>query len=166
MTPIAYNTNTPRDGDESAGPGPLPVNVTMDGGDARDLSSAERLRLADYPALAALRLTGDDLDELCHQGFVRQETRGSLGFYKLRFRRARQQVVRYIADAGQAASVRVELARLQADRRLQRELGRLTRSARRMLRESKKNLEPIVETAGLKFHGLAIRRPRKPNNPR
>jgi hypothetical protein len=31
-----------------------------------------------------------------------------------------------------------------------------------LIRESKRVLSPVVEAAGLKFHGLRLRRPRKP----
>jgi hypothetical protein len=161
MTAMDDTTTTVRDPDApAASTGRRPVNLTMDG-DARDIPCAERKRLTDYPALAALRLIDKDLQELSHQGFVCREVRGNLAIFKLRFRRAHQQVVRYIPDAGQAAVIRAELARLQTDRHLQRELERLTKGARLMLRESKRSLEPIVATEGLKFHGLSLRRPRK-----
>jgi hypothetical protein len=164
MTTMEYNTTTVRDPDEpAASGGRLPVNLTMDG-NTGDICCGQQPRLSGFPALAALRLTDNDLQELSHQGFVCREVRGNLAIFKLRFRRAHQQVVRYIA-AEHAAAIRAELARLQTDYRLQRELGRLTKSARRMLRESKKNLEPIVATEDLKFHGLALRRPRKPKPP-
>ena len=71
-------------------------------------------------------------------------------------------MVRYVGGAGQAAAIRTELARLQAGCRLERELGRLAKSARRMLRDSKRRLEPIVAAENLKFHGLSLRQTRKP----
>jgi hypothetical protein len=144
----------------SCEPGPcgMPTAVMISGtvGDG----SAERL--ANYPALAALRLTEGDLDELSYQGFVCREPRGHLVLFKLRFRRVRRQVVRYIRDAQHAEDVRAELRGLQADRRMDLELGRIAKLARRMLREGKCQLEPIVQAEQLKFHGLTLRRPRKP----
>ena len=143
--------------EQAARPDRLPPSDTIAG----DVGAgAERHRLTDYPALTALRLTDHDLVQLCRQGFVCQENRGSLEYFKLRFRRECQQVVRYIADAAQAEAIRTELARLQADRRLELEMGRLTKTARRMLRDSKNQLESIVKTEGWKFHGLALRRSR------
>jgi hypothetical protein len=147
----------------AASAGRLPVDLTMDGS-SDDIRRGQPPRLTDFPALAALRLSDADLGELGHQGFLAKEARGRLEFYKLRFRRAHRQVVRYVG-AEDAAAIRAELARLQADCRLQRALGRLTKRARRMLRESKQNLAPIVATAGLTFHGLALRRPRKQKTP-
>jgi len=84
-----------------------------------------------------------------------------LVYSKLRFRRDNRQVVRYLGDTEQAATIRSELARLQADCRLERELVRLAKSARRMLRDGKRRLEPIVAAENLRFHGLSLRRPRK-----
>jgi hypothetical protein len=164
MTATDHHRTMMQGADEpAASAGRLPVNVTMDS-NSDDIRCGQPPRLTDFPALAALRLSDADLGELCHQGFLAKEARGRLEFYKLRFRRAHRQVVRYV-DAEDAAAIRAELARLQADCRLQRELGRLTKRARRMLRESKQKLEPIVATEGLTFHGLALRRPRKQKTP-
>ena len=138
----------------------LPASRMMDG-ETCVAPCTRRLSLADYPALAAMRLTDADLHELAHQGFVCREERGNLAYFKLRFRRAHQQVVRYVGDAQHAAAIQAELDRLQADRRLERELRRITSTAQRMLREGKHQLEPLLEQENLRFHGLALRRPRK-----
>ncbi len=80
-------------------------------------------------------------------------------YYKLRFRCRGQQHVRYLgSDAAVADRVRAELAKLQAAARLDRELGRLARGAKRILRNAKSRLEPLVQDAGYGFHGLSVRR--------
>jgi hypothetical protein len=134
----------------------------IDGAGKDDSCVEQRQQLTDFPGSAGLRLNEEDLMVLSGQGFVCKEARGSLEFYKLRFRRGHQQVVRYIADAERAGAIRRELARLQADRKLRRELKVLTKSAKRTLREAKNKLEPILKIGGWKFHGLALRRSRKP----
>ena len=119
-------------------------------------------RLAQLPALARLGLTESDLDELEHQGFLAQERRNDRTYFKLRFRRAGRQVVRYVRGIEEAALVADELLEVQTARRLGRELSRLDRSVRQNLRKSKTILEPHLLPHGLKFHGRAIRRPRRP----
>lgn len=160
MTATDVNTNEAQIVDEpaaSAGSRPLTLMVN----DVVGNLGAERHRLTDYPSLATLRLTEDDLAELSQQGFICREERGHRVLFKLRFRRAQRQVVRYIGDAGLAAAIQFELAHLQADRHRQLELERLAKCARRMVRDTKQELEPIVEAANLRFHGLALRRPRQ-----
>jgi hypothetical protein len=117
-------------------------------------------RLHDFRALARLSLTEQDLNALESQGCLALEHRGDRSYYKLRFRRGGRQVVRY---AGQeAALVAEELKTLQAARRLQRELNKLNLAARQALREGKLILEPLLVERGFRFHGLAIRRTRRP----
>jgi hypothetical protein len=114
---------------------------------------------AEYPALARLRLTTEDLEELTRQGFLSKERRDSLHIHKLRFRRGARQVVRYIGDAVEATAVKAELDRLQSARHISRELAELNRAARRLLRDTKAQLEPLVIANGWKFHGRVVRRP-------
>ena len=59
---------------------------------------------AKFPALAKLNLTGADLDELARQGFLSVEHRRDRTYYKLRFRRGRRQVVRYVGGAARRLS--------------------------------------------------------------
>lgn len=118
-------------------------------------------RLAEFPALASLRLEAGDLEELAVQGFVGQEKRGDRTYYKLRFRRGGKQVVRYVGGADRAAIVSKEIAILQADTKLMRELKAKVRIANQLIRETKQSMEPLLEANGLVFHGLAIRRPRR-----
>jgi hypothetical protein len=161
MITTSNSTKLPQVRDKSAGSAArLPASRMMNG-ETGVIPGALQLSLADYPALAAMRLTDADLHELTHQGFVCREERGNVAYFKLRFRRAHQQVVRYVGDAAHAAAIQAELDRLQADRRLERELGRITSTARRMLRAGKRQLEPLLAKENLKFHGLALRRPRK-----
>ena len=122
----------------------------------------DRRSPAVYPALATLRLGTADYDTLARQGFVCAERRGGRTYFKIRFRRQRRQVVKYLgSDARFAARVGAELVFLQNVVRQQRELTALTNAARRQLRVAKQRLEPLLAAQGLKFHGLAVRRPRK-----
>ena len=123
--------------------------------------SIQRHRHAGYPALAALRLDAADLDELTRQGFVCGEARGQRRYFKLRFRRGGKQVVRYIGNAEHADIIKNELLALQAESRTTRELRTIARLASKMLRDAKTQLTPILESNGLAFHGLSIRRPHK-----
>ena len=116
--------------------------------------------LADYPALAALRLTASELALLRRQGFVGCEERGTQTVFKLRFRKEGKQQVRCIPNAAAAARVRAELASLQAGVQAARQLRKFDRQARRALRDAKRNLAPLLADHGLAFHGLAVRRPR------
>lgn len=123
--------------------------------------SLEDGRLAAFPSLAALGITEDDLEELSQQGFVCEERRGARRFYKLRFRRQRKQIVRYVGDARRAATVASELAALQHETRLMRKLRAGVKVTSGMLRDAKRQLEPLLQAHGFTFHGLAIRKPRK-----
>ncbi len=118
-------------------------------------------RLADFPALASLRITDNDLEELSTQGFVCEERRGDRRYFKLRFRRNGKQVVRYVGNADRAAAVESELSELQYEATVMRDLKARAKIARRMLREAKMLIEPTLEANGFAFHGLAIRQPRK-----
>lgn len=106
-------------------------------------------------------MTGDDLAALGRQGFVTAERRGNRTYFKLRFRRDRQQIVRYIGcDPDKAEAVQRELDHLQEDRKKELELARLTEKAKKMLRESKRVLAPLLAEEGFAFHGRQIRRRR------
>lgn len=133
--------------------------------DVHEQRSPAAGHLAKFPALAKLHLTGADLGTLAHQGFVSEERRQDRTYYKLRFRSAGRQVVRYVGGATAAAAIEAELQQLRAGRRCQRELAELDRVTRRMLRESKAQLEPLLASRGLRFHGRAIRRPRQSGQP-
>jgi hypothetical protein len=116
---------------------------------------------ARFPALAKLGLTDEDLNALAHQGFVAPERRQAGTFFKLRFRRDGRQVVRYVGGPEKAACVATELKTLQVARYNRRELDKLGRVARQLLRDAKAKLEPPLLELGFKFHGRAIRRPRR-----
>jgi hypothetical protein len=112
--------------------------------------------------LCRLRLTAEDLAALKRQGAVQVEQRGGKSIGKLRFRRGGKQVVRYIGGAEVARQVQEELIKWQAGCRKSRALLHLTKAARAALRESKVILAPHLAQIGYQFHGLAIRRRRKP----
>jgi hypothetical protein len=113
------------------------------------------------PGLLELGLSAENLGYLARQGFVARERRGERDYFKLRFRRGGRQVVRGLGtDPQLAAQIRNELQQLQADRRAELHLAKLDREARRRLRAAKQALQPHLESRGLHFHGLAIRRSR------
>jgi len=116
--------------------------------------------LAEFPLLASLRISADDLRELARQGFVCEEKRGNREYYKLRFRSGGRQVVRYLGNAERAASVEHELSKLQNEAREMRALKAKVKIANKMLREAKIALKPVLAAHGLVFHGFAIRQPR------
>jgi hypothetical protein len=128
------------------------------------VESAEALRIEDFPALASLQLGDEDLSMLARQGFLNREVRRGHEVFKLRFRRDAKQCIKYVS-VSQVAAVRVELDKLQSITRLKRKLAAVTREAKRVLRQTKPSLQPILESHGLAFHGLAIRRRhgQKPN---
>jgi hypothetical protein len=93
---------------------------------------------------------------------VTAERRGNRTYFKLRFRRDRQQVVRYVGcDPDHAAAVQQELDILQEERRKELELSRLTDAAKTVLRQSKRALAPVLAEEGFAFHGYEIRRRRR-----
>ena len=71
--------------------------------------------------------------------------------------------MRDIGGTEQAAHVSEELKALQTTRRLERELDKLGRAARQKLRNVRASLEPLLFERGFRFHGTAIRRPRRPS---
>jgi hypothetical protein len=140
---------------------PLPaciVNGVV--GEVNEVSPRRGINLAHYPHLARLRISAEDLQVLAIQGHVSREVRGSTEIYKLRFRTGSRQNVRYVGNADRAALIRSELTTLQADRRVDRDLVRLAKTARQMLRSAKQTLRPVAEANGLTFHGYALRSPR------
>jgi hypothetical protein len=118
------------------------------------------LAVSKYPALRRLGLDETGLGALARQGFVSVDRRNERCYHKLRFRRHGCQVIRYIGAEAEADIVRKELAALQAERRVHRALALLEKEARRLRRESRRQLTPLVAAAGLKFHGRDLRRPR------
>jgi hypothetical protein len=110
-------------------------------------------------SLAVLALSQEELRALARQGFVAVEYRGHRGpFYKLRFRVDGRQAVKYLGqDVRFAARIRHELASLQARRRHVLELRRMSAEARKLLRETKRDLSGQFKEAGFTFHGLEIR---------
>lgn len=112
--------------------------------------------------LELLPIGSADRRALEQQGFVAAEYRHGRGpYFKLRYRVNGQQRVVYIGtDARLADEIRRELAQLQADRRGECKLVRLTAEAHDVLRKSKQRLDGEFRRLGLKFHGYAIRRSR------
>lgn len=118
----------------------------------------------DQTVLRALGLGPDEAAALRRQGFVSSETRdGGKFVFKLRFRLGGRQRVKHVGtDRAQARRLQQTLERLQQDRRRTLALGRLNREAAKLLRDTKRRVEPLLNLAGYRFHGRAIRRPRRP----
>jgi hypothetical protein len=125
----------------------------------RDFTAGQTFAPAMFPNLRGLRLTDDDLRALSEQGFIAEERRGKRKYPKLRFRRGGRQHVRYVPP-GILEVVRHELELIQGQRRLGRGVIGLDRRRKQLLREMKRELEPLVRAEGLAFHGFSIRRPR------
>jgi hypothetical protein len=115
-----------------------------------------------FLALYALGLSGAQLAALAQRGALCAEDRGrGRVYWQLRFRIGTKQHTRYIGNnEGFVAQVRRELTQLQVKARSRMQLRRLARESRRELRRTKRLLEPLLSSAGLIFHGRAIRRPR------
>jgi hypothetical protein len=111
--------------------------------------------------LQRLGLTVEERAALARQGFLATERRGGMNpIYKLRFRLHGRQVVKYVGtNPDVAKAIRGAVAALQQDRRQARRLRRLAEEAQRTLRRAKRELGPLLEAAGLRFHGYAVRRP-------
>ena len=116
------------------------------------------------PILAQVGLTPAESTALKSQGFVSAETRGQrCTVYKLRFRIDGRQRVLYLGTNPLVAdAVRAALRSLQKARRTRRNLRALIDQANRLLRESKSQLLADAKQEGYRFHGRALRRPRRP----
>ena len=113
--------------------------------------------LANYPGLAHLRVTEDDLPALAEQGSVCPEQHRGKTRYKLRFRTAGvRQVVRYV-PSHLVEFVRVDLDRLQSNRHTASALREATRRIRQTRRDAKRQLQPVLDELGYHFHGTRIR---------
>lgn len=119
--------------------------------------------IAGQAAFERLGLSTEEITSIRHQGFISREKRGrGTIVFKLRFRLDGRQRVKYLGtDAAQAALVQQELEKHQRGRQINQQLRELNRETAKLLRESKHRLEPFVAQAGLRFHGRAIRRPRR-----
>jgi hypothetical protein len=116
--------------------------------------------LANYPGLARLRLTEDDLRALANRGALCSEQHRGKARHKLRFRTpGGRQVVRYI-PSHLLEFVRVDLDRLQSNRHAASALREATRRIRQTRRDAKRQLQPVLDELGYHFHGTRIRRRR------
>ncbi len=113
--------------------------------------------------LAKLGLNASDLAAVARQGFVSRERRSEDSVvYKLRFRLEGRQRVCYAGATDEAAQrARQAVAELQAERRIELDIGRFHRETAQLLRDSKRQLAGPLAAAGFRFHGRAIRRPRR-----
>ena len=120
----------------------------------------KKLDRCSFPHLASLRLSETDFDSLAQQGFVSSEQRGQTTIYKLRFRckQSQRQCVRYVSsDREIADAVSADLAQLQQPAKSEARLRRLNAEARRVLRDTKRRLQPLLDGTDFQFHGYEIR---------
>lgn len=113
-----------------------------------------------FPRLTALSLSRAHLTDLASQGSIHRDV-ASTGrtTFKLRFRSAGRQVVRYLGgDAQFVEQIERELGQLQHAVKERRSSRRLLRSAGSALRHLKQRLEPRLRLIGFHFHGREIRR--------
>lgn len=133
------------------------------------MSSPEKVNDSSAPGrdtsesiLARLALTPTELAAVKQQGFISREQRSPENIvFKLRFRLNGRQRVKYVGDAAAAEALRQELRKLQHPHVLLKNLRAVSRAARKICRQEKLRLVPLVEQLGLKFHGRAVRRPRR-----
>ena len=125
---------------------------------------SERSRIANFPAIAKLGITEEELNALTFQGFVCQDRRGDKIYYKLRFRLGGNQHVRYIGNLDIARAVEAELLVLQQDVKHRQQLTALARAGSHQLRHAKQVLQPLLEIQGFHFHGQSIRKRRVAKN--
>lgn len=124
----------------------------------RELAAAQSM-------LLTLGLESADLSALRRQGFVVAEPRGpGPPLYKLRFRVNGQQRVKSLGrDPLRAAAIRSALADWQTPHHKKRKSRQLPQRVLQALRSAKQQLEPVLATVGLRFHGFSFRKthPRK-----
>jgi hypothetical protein len=137
-----------------------PGTSTMQAEEQNQMEHTESSEAAQY-FRQELGLAPEEIAEVARQGFISHEVRNKSTVYKLRYRRRGRQRVRYLGtDSVRVQAVQRALVNLQRRRKSELELRTLSRQAAELLRDSKRRLEPLLKTAGLRFHGRAIRRPR------
>ena len=124
------------------------------GAGARDLDK-------DQTFLAELGLGSAEAAALTRPGLASSEIRGRGEMaFKLRFRLDGRQRVKYL-DEDRARRLEQTLNEVQRARRKALALGCLNREAPTLFREGKRRIEPWLGAGGYRFHGQAIRRPRR-----
>lgn len=118
-------------------------------------------RTASFPGLASLGLFPQAWSVLAEHGSLCLESSKCGTVYKLRFRIAGKQQSRYVGKRpGFVEQIRQELAQLQAAAKSQSRLRNLEREAKQCIRNTIRQIEPLLPLAGRAFHGRAIRRRR------
>jgi hypothetical protein len=133
--------------------------------DETDNRCVTRDNHASFPALTALRLSVGEWHALRNQGSVRRERRGNRIYFKLAFRLAGKQRIKYI-PARQATIVAAELRQLQRHRELKRQLRSCDEEARRDLRMLRQVLAPLLASGEFYLHGTILRKARARNKPK
>jgi hypothetical protein len=121
------------------------------------MSSGNHIELLTIPLLSRLRLSDEELAALSHQGTIRGEMRGTKKIFRLRFRVHGRQHVRYVSPQVVAA-LEAEIESLQKAVRVRRNLNRVARVARKMLRQRKRSLTLFLDERRYHFHGHQVRR--------
>lgn len=116
-----------------------------------------------YPALASLGLDEIQFAALASQGTLNAEgPPGDKRTFKLRFRVGSKQCARYVGKCvGFVEQIRCELGELQRGSKSDRELRRLADQAKACLRQTCRDLDPVLHSVGYHLHGRQIRRRRE-----
>ena len=143
------------------------TNIPHTGGDVDTRDSKEKMDKTsiDYelPHLRLLNLPERELAALRTQGFVSAERRRQNLVFKLRYRLDGRQHVRFLGDDERRAhAVRDELLLLQHDVQEKRRFTALRIRTTRVLKECKAASQGFLGETGYYFHGLAIRKRRRP----
>ena len=119
-----------------------------------------------YRGLQRLGISAEQLAALTRQGFLAREDRGGAKpIYKLRFRFRGRQIVKYVGTEPMIVNaLQQELRALQCEHHWARGLQRLAGEAHAELRRTKRQLQPLLKAAGMKFHGYVIRRSLEKND--
>lgn len=99
---------------------------------------------SDSCELEKLKLTPEEREALKTQGFISLDLRGNRSYYKLRFRCAGRQRVKYIGpDEERANRIRKAIVQCRKEQGLRQEISLLNRAARALLRQLKETLAPV-----------------------
>jgi len=121
---------------------------------------------AEFPEIDQLGLTSDERRALARQGGIATERRGGQQLiHKLRFRfNGRQRVVYLGVNVDRVGRIAEELDVLRQSGRFEAGLRELTLQARRLLRDMRRRIAPILEEAGYHLHGSSLRKRRHPSH--
>lgn len=114
----------------------------------------------DFPLLASLSLDEDEWSAIRNNGYIIEDMRSARSYFKLRFRRHKQEMKYLGTDLVFVEGIRNELLLLQAERNAIRQLRKRNVAARTLLKHVKETLAGALEKQGYNFHGFSVRKSR------